>query len=151
MAGTVNRVILIGHVGQDPKIDTLTGGGKVATFSLATSDVWRDKGSGERRERTEWHRVVIFAEPLIEIVEKFVRKGSKLYVQGANQTRRWTGRDNVERFTTEVVLKAFRGELVLLDKADRAPAPGPEDYGGETGTRREEETPATEYDDEIPF
>ena len=147
-----SKTILIGHVGRDPEITPLRGGGKVASFSLATSERWRDKATGERKERTEWHRVVVFAEPLIEVVEKYVGKGAKLYVEGQNATRKWKDNAGIERAVTEVVLRPWRGQLVLLDRAEgRAPPPGGEDaYGGdapaETGR-----TYAEELDDEIPF
>jgi single-strand DNA-binding protein len=150
MSGSVNRVILIGHLGQDPKIDTLTSGGKVARFSLATSEAWRDKQTGERKQSTEWHDVVIFAEPLIEMVGRRLKKGSKVYVEGQNKTRKWTGRDNVERRTTEVVIKAYRGQLVHLDRAEQAPRPSEDDYGT-TSTSTPAATATAEFDDDIPF
>jgi single-strand DNA-binding protein len=115
MAGSVNKVILVGNVGRDPEIRNMQNGGKVAQLSVATSETWRDKNSGERQERTEWHRVVIFNERLIDVVERFVKKGGKLYVEGELQTRKWTDNQGQERYTTEIVLQRYRGELTLLD------------------------------------
>lgn len=114
MSGSVNKVILIGNVGKDPEIRTLQNGGKVANLSIATSESWKDKSTGEKKEKTEWHRVVVFG-PLAEIVEKYVKKGSKIYVSGSLQTRKWTDKDGVEKYSTEVVLQGFGGELTLLD------------------------------------
>jgi single-strand DNA-binding protein len=115
MAGSVNKVILVGNVGRDPEIRSTQDGTKVANMSLATSETWRDKNSGERKERTEWHRVVIFNERLVDVVEKYVRKGAKLYIEGALQTRKWTDNTGAEKYTTEVVLQRFRGDLTMLD------------------------------------
>jgi single-strand DNA-binding protein len=128
MAGSVNKVILIGNLGRDPEIRRLGNGDPVASLRIATSETWRDKQSGERKERTEWHSVVIFNEGLAKVAEQYLRKGSKVYVEGQLQTRKWTDQAGVEKYTTEVVLKAFRGELTLLDKAERDP-PSPDDYG----------------------
>ena len=114
MAGSINKVTLVGNLGRDPEIRHSTAGQKIAHLSVATSDTWKDK-SGERQERTEWHRVVIFNANLADFAERFLKKGSKVYVEGALQTRRYTDQSGQERFTTEVVLGAFRGELVLLD------------------------------------
>jgi len=115
MAGSVNKVILVGNVGNDPEIRSFNNGGKVANFSLATSENWRDKQSGERKEKTEWHRVAIFNDGLVGIVERYVKKGSKLYIEGKLQTRKWTDRDGNEKYTTEVVLQGFGGNLTMLD------------------------------------
>ena len=117
MAGSVNKVILVGNLGRDPEIRSTNDGTRIANLNLATSESWRDRTSGERRERTEWHRVVIFNERLVEIAEKYLRKGSKLYVEGALQTRKWTDNAGVEKYSTEVVLQKFRGELTMLDGA----------------------------------
>src|SRR5581483_3167490 len=114
MAGSVNKVILIGNLGRDPEVRTLQNGGKVANLSLATSESWRDKSSGERKEKTEWHRVVIFGN-LADIAEKYLKKGSKVYVSGSLQTRKWTDQSGTEKYTTEVVLQGFGGELTMLD------------------------------------
>lgn len=115
MAGSVNKVILIGNVGKDPEIRSLQNGGRVANFSLATSESWKDRASGEKREKTEWHRVVVFNDNLVGVVERFIKKGSKLYVEGALETRKWTDQSGQEKYSTEVVVKQFRGEITLLD------------------------------------
>jgi len=115
MAGSVNKVILVGNLGRDPEIRSTQDGTKVANLSLATSENWRDKNTGERKERTEWHRVVVFNERLVDVIEKYVKKGSKLYIEGALQTRKWTDNTGAEKYTTEVVLQRFRGELTMLD------------------------------------
>lgn len=114
MAGSINKVTLLGNLGKDPVIRTAQNGSKIASFSLATSDIWNDKQTGERRERTEWHSVVIFNEHLVTIVEKYVRKGSKIYIEGKLQTRKWTDQQGIERLITEVILDRFNGEIVLL-------------------------------------
>src|SRR3546814_6435536 len=111
MAGSVNKVILVGNLGRDPEIRSTQDGTKIANLSLATSESWRDRNSGERRERTEWHRVVIFNEKLCEVAEKYLRKGSKNYVEGALQTPKWNDQSGVEQYSTEVVLRSFRGGL----------------------------------------
>lgn len=115
MAGTLNKVILVGNLGKDPEVRFMPDGSKVTSFSLATGEVWKDKNTGERKEKTEWHRITIFNERFIEIVEKYVRKGTKLYIEGQLQTRGWTDKTGVERYTTEVVLGKFRGDLIILD------------------------------------
>jgi len=117
MAGSVNKVILVGNLGRDPEIRSTNDGTRIANLALATSETWRDRNSGERKERTEWHRVVIFNERLVEIAEKYLRKGSKIYVEGALQTLKWTDNQGQERYSTEVVLQRFRGELTMLDGA----------------------------------
>src|SRR6267378_1511020 len=117
MAGSVNKVILVGNLGRDPEIRSTQDGTRIANLNLATSESWRDKMSGERKERTEWHRVVIFNENLVTIAEKYLRKGSKIYVEGALQTRKWTDNAGIEKYSTEVVLQKFRGELTMLDGA----------------------------------
>src|SRR5205809_8097913 len=117
MAGSVNKVILVGNLGRDPEIRSTQDGTRIANLNLATSESWRDRVSGERKERTEWHRVVIFNERLVEIAEKYLKKGSKIYVEGALQTRKWTDNAGVEKYSTEVVLQRFRGELTMLDPA----------------------------------
>jgi single-strand DNA-binding protein len=115
MAGSVNKVILIGNLGKDPEVRSLQNGGKVCTLRIATSESWKDRASGERQERTQWHSVVIFNENLTGIAERFLRKGSKVYVEGQLETRKWQDQQGQERYTTEVVLRQFRGELTLLD------------------------------------
>lgn len=117
MAGSVNKVILVGNLGADPEIRRTQDGRPIANLRLATSDSWRDKATGERREKTEWHRVVIFNENLCRVVEQYLKKGSKIYVEGALQTRKWQDQSGQDRYSTEVVLQGFRGELTLLDRA----------------------------------
>src|SRR5499425_2082062 len=125
MAGSVNKVILVGNLGRDPEIRSTQDGNRVANLAVATSESWRDRVSGERKERTEWHRVVIFNERLAEVAEKYLRKGSKVYVEGQLQTRKWTDQQGQEKYTTEVVLGRFRGELTMLDgRGEGAPAGG---------------------------
>ncbi len=132
MAGSVNKVILIGNLGRDPEIRSTQDGFKIANLSLATSDPWRDKNTGERRERTEWHRVVIFDEKLTEVAEKYLRKGSKVYIEGQIQTRKWQDQSGQDKYTTEVVLNRFRGTLTMLDS--RRDSEGGGDYGGGGGS-----------------
>ncbi len=115
MAGSVNKVILVGNLGTDPEVRTLNNGGRVVNMRIATSENWRDKNSGERRERTEWHNVVIFNENLAKVAEQYLKKGAKVYVEGQLQTRKWQDQSGQDRYTTEVVLQNFRGELQMLD------------------------------------
>jgi single-strand DNA-binding protein len=124
MAGSVNKVILVGNLGADPEIRSTQDGTRIANLRLATSESWRDRVSGERKERTEWHRVAIFNDRLAEIAEKYLRKGSKVYLEGALQTRKWTDNSGQDRYTTEVVLTRFRGELTMLDGGRGSTAPG---------------------------
>jgi len=114
MAGSVNKVILIGNLGRDPEIRTTQDGTRVANLSIATSESWRDKGTGERREKTEWHRVVIFNDRLVDVAERYLKKGATVYIEGQLQTRKWTDQSGAEKYTTEVVLQKFRGELTML-------------------------------------
>src|SRR5581483_3585281 len=133
MAGSVNKVILVGNLGRDPELRSTQDGTRVANLNLATSESWRDRVSGERNARTAWHRVVIFNERLVELAEKYLRKGSKIYVEGALQTRKWTDQQGAERYSTEVVLQRFRGELTMLDGAGggRGESGGGGDYENE--------------------
>ena len=146
MAGSVNKVILVGNLGKDPEVRRMTSGEPVVNLSIATSESWRDKASGERKEKTEWHRVVIFNKNLADVAEKYLRKGAKVYVEGSLQTRKWTDKDGAEKYSTEVVLQNFRGELTMLD------GKGGEGGGARSGAG---EAPASfqrdEMDDEIPF
>ena len=161
MAGSVNKVILVGNLGRDPEIRSTQDGTRVANLSVATSESWRDKNSGERRERTEWHRVVIFNDRLVEIAERYLKKGSKIYIEGALQTRKWTDQSGQEKYTTEVVLQKFRGELTMLDGRGGGGAGESEDAGGFPesgsggGTNRMGSAPAGagggDLDDDIPF
>jgi single-strand DNA-binding protein len=136
MAGSVNKVTLIGNLGRDPEMRSTQDGNRMATFTVATSETWRDRMSGERKERTEWHRVVIFNERLAEIAEKYLRKGAKVYLEGTLQTRKWSDQQGQERTTTEVVLPKFRGELTMLDSASGR--------GGSTGAGM---SPDSDFDD----
>ena len=129
MAGSVNKVILVGNLGRDPEIRSMQSGEEIAQLSLATSETWRDKASGERKERTEWHRVVIFNENLVKVAKQYLKKGSKVYIEGSLQTRKWTDKDGAEKYTTEVVLQRFRGELTMLDGRDGGGSGGGS-YGG---------------------
>jgi single-strand DNA-binding protein len=167
MAGSVNKVILVGNLGRDPEIRSTQDGVRIANLAVATSESWRDKVSGERKERTEWHRVVIFNERLAEIAEKYLKKGSKIYVEGALQTRKWTDNSGQERYTTEIVLQRFRGELTMLDGAGGARGAGSppieggydEGYAGggfgdeprSSATPARSRTPVNDLDDDIPF
>lgn len=150
MAGSVNKVILIGNLGKDPEVRTMQNGGKVVNLSLATSETWRDKNSGERMEKTEWHRVVIFNEHLVEVAEKYLKKGSKVYISGALQTRKWTDGSGVEKYATEVVLQRFRGELTMLESARRNDDPA-DDSGFEPDPNRPPPRRPAPLDDDIPF
>ena len=163
MAGSVNKVILIGNLGRDPELRSTQDGTRIANLAVATSESWRDRVSGERKERTEWHRVVIFNERLAEIAEKYLKKGSKVYIEGALQTRKWTDQGGQERYSTEVVLQRFRGELTMLDGARGVASGGPpiegsydEGYGDEMPASRPASpargrTPVNDLDDDIPF
>jgi single-strand DNA-binding protein len=166
MAGSVNKVILIGNVGRDPEVRTSQDGTKIVNFTLATSETWNDRGSGERKERTEWHRVVVFNERIGDVVEKYVRKGSKVYVEGSLQTRKWTDQSGQEKYTTEVVIGRFRGELTLLDSRGgegagegggyqpRERQPMAARGGGGGGAKPSWDAPkggGQDLDDEIPF
>ncbi len=160
MAGSVNKVILVGNLGRDPEVRSLQDGNKVVNLSVATSESWRDRESGERRERTEWHRVVIFNDRLADVAEKYLRKGSKVYLEGQLQTRKWTGQDGQERYTTEVVLQRYRGELTMLDTRGGGSdfGGGGSDYGsGGAGGGKSggfgggQSSQGSDLDDEIPF
>ena len=149
MAGSVNKVILVGNLGADPEIRRLNSGDPVVNLRIATSESWRDKTSGERKERTEWHRVVIFNENLGKVAEQYLKKGAKVYLEGQLQTRKWTDNSGAERYSTEVVLQRFRGELVMLDSRGGGGGGGERASGGGGGQR--EEFSGSDLDDEIPF
>ncbi|GAB4303877.1 MAG: single-stranded DNA-binding protein [Roseovarius sp.] len=159
MAGSVNKVILIGNLGRDPEVRTFQNGGKVCNLRIATSETWKDRNSGERRERTEWHNVAIFSEPLVRIAEQYLRKGSKVYIEGQLETRKWQDQSGQDRYTTEIVLRPYRGELTLLESRDAAGGAGYGSAGGDYGARPgpDDAAPAPasgggrDYDDEIPF
>ena len=150
MAGSVNKVILVGNLGKDPEVRTFQNGGRVANLTIATSESWKDKNSGERKEKTEWHRVVIMNENLIKVAENYLKKGAKIYIEGQLETRKWQDNSGTDKYTTEVVLRPYRGELTMLD--------GRRD-GGSSAEVPSFETPAAiggkasapELDDEIPF
>jgi len=150
MAGSVNKVILVGNLGKDPEVRRMTSGEPVVNLSVATSETWRDKASGERKEKTEWHRVVIFNENLAKVAEQYLKKGAKVYLEGQLQTRKWQDKDGQDKYSTEVVLNRFNGTLVMLDSRGGGGGGGEVGYGG--GAR---EQPASfqrdEMDDEIPF
>ncbi len=163
MAGSVNKVILIGNLGRDPEIRTFQNGGKVANLRIATSDQWKDRNTGERREKTEWHSVAIMSEGLVNVVERYLKKGSKVYVEGQLETRKWQDQSGQDRYTTEVVLRGFNGTLQMLD--GRGDGGGGRDSGGFGGGGYEDRggggsapeggAPSgggrSDYDDEIPF
>jgi single-strand DNA-binding protein len=164
MAGSVNKVILVGNLGRDPEVRHTQDGKPIDNMSLATSEQWRDKNSGERREKTEWHRVVIFNERLGEVAQKYLRKGSKVYIEGALQTRKWTDQSGVEKYSTEIVLQNFRGELTMLDSRGEGGGDfgggsgggGGGNYGGGSGGGSGGDDPGPssmggDLDDEIPF
>ena len=156
MAGSVNKVILVGNLGRDPEARQMQDGNPVVNLSLATSESWRDKNTGERREKTEWHRVVIFNERLADVAQKYLRKGSKIYIEGQLQTRKWTDQSGVEKYSTEVVLQRFRGELQMLDRAGEGGGGGG-DYnqdsqsGGAAGSSDGGAPSGGNLDDDIPF
>src|SRR3982750_873044 len=130
MAGSVNKVILVGNLGADPEIRSLNSGDRVANLRVATSETWRDRSSGERKERTEWHRVVIFNDNLVKVAESYLRKGAKVYIEGSIQTRKWTDQSGAEKYSTEIVLQKYRGELTMLDGRGGAEGGG-SDYSGD--------------------
>lgn len=156
MAGSVNKVILIGNLGRDPEIRFTQDGSKLAQLSVATSENWKDRQTGERRERTEWHRVVIFNTNLADVAEQYLKKGSKVYLEGQLQTRKWTDKDGNDRYTTEVLLPRFRGELTMLDGRNGGGGGGDfggGDYGGGFGGGAPSDAGSSggDLDDDIPF
>lgn len=174
MAGSVNKVILVGNLGRDPEVRTFQNGGRVVNLRIATSETWKDRNTGERREKTEWHSVAIFNEALGKIAEQYLRKGSTVYIEGQLETRKWQDQNGQDRYTTEVVVKQFRGELTLLGGRDGGsgtmnedPGYGGGDYGGGTYSGGSSGGPSrgssggmgggdrgsrnTDLDDEIPF
>ena len=160
MAGSVNKVILVGNLGKDPEIRSLGSGDRVANLTVATSETWRDRQSGERKEKTEWHRVVIFNDNLVKVAESYLKKGAKVYIEGGLQTRKWTDQSGQEKYSTEVVLTKFRGELTMLD--GRSGGGDERDEGGYSGGGFQPAAPraqpsgpresfSADLDDEIPF
>ena len=163
MAGTVNKVILVGNLGKDPEIRRTQDGRPIANLSVATSDTWRDKATGERKEKTEWHRVVIFSEGLAKIAEQYLKKGAKVYVEGQLQTRKWTDQSGVEKYSTEVVLQGFNAVLTMLDGRGGGAGGGFGDDAGDFGSSSPSSAPprrvaaaaggrgGSDMDDDIPF
>lgn len=164
MAGSVNKVILIGNLGRDPEIRTFQNGGKVANLRIATSEQWRDKQSGERKEKTEWHSVAVMSEGLVNVVERYLKKGMKVYVEGSLETRKWQDQSGQDRYTTEVVLRNFGGTLQMLDGRGEGGGGSGGGYGGDDfgearsgggsmggGSRQGGAPSRADYDDEIPF
>lgn len=149
MAGSVNKVILVGNLGRDPEIRTFQNGGKVCNLRLATSEDWKDKQTGERKERTEWHSVAIFSEPLARIAEQYLRKGSKVYVEGQLETRKWQDQSGQDRYSTEVALRPYRGELTLLDS--RPNGERQQNQQQDSGYGAGGQPSSNDYGDEIPF
>jgi len=138
MAGSVNKVILIGNLGKDPEVRNAQNGSKIVTFNLATSESWNDKASGERKEKTEWHRIVVFNERIADVAERFLKKGRKVYIEGSLQTRKWTDQSGQEKYTTEVVIDRFRGDLTLIDnnRGGEEEGGGGGGYGGGSAPRQ---------------
>ncbi len=151
MAGSINKVILVGNLGADPRVSNTQSGTKIVNLSLATSESWKDKLSGDRRERTEWHRVVIYNPQLAETAERYLRKGSKVYIEGQLQTRKWEDGNGQERYTTEIVLQNFSGVLVMLDGRSDAPAGANEVFANASSTGWDSGSSASALDDDIPF
>lgn len=149
MAGSLNKVILIGNVGKDPEIRTTNDGKEIASFSLATGESWKDRSTGERKERTEWHRIVVFNEGLIGVIKSYVQKGSKLYLEGNLQTRKWQDASGIDKYSTEVVLQNYNATLILLDSREAASSMRQENSASEGA--KEQILEHSELDDEIPF
>ena len=153
MAGSVNKVIIMGNLGKDPEIRNFPNGGKICNFSVATSETWRDRNSGEKQERTQWHNISILSEPLVNIAERFLKKGSKVYLEGQLETRKWQDNSGADRYSTEIVLRPYKGEITLIDnKADNNSI---NETSTETKINQTTETNtnliAEDFDDEIPF
>lgn len=149
MAGSLNRVQLIGHLGAAPEIRTGPTGTRIANMRIATSETWKDKDTGEKKERTDWHTVVVFADGLAEVCQKYLNKGSKVYAEGQLQTRKWTDQQNVDRYSTEVVIRPYSGSIILLDRVDNRPPPA--DEGAYGSARPATGGGAAAIDDDIPF
>ncbi len=154
MAGSINKVTLLGNLGADPKVSNTQSGAKIVNLNIATTDSWKDRATGERKERTEWHRVVIFNPQLADIAERYLRKGSKVYLEGQLQTRKWEDNTGAERYTTEIVLQNFNGNLVLLDGRGDAPAAGGDDVFASPSSSSWDSSSSSssaDLDDDIPF
>jgi len=157
MAGSVNKVILIGNLGKDPEIRSMQSGDKVASFSIATSENWKDKTTGEKKEKTEWHRISCFNQGLVKVIESYVKKGSKVYIEGQLETRKWTDKDGQEKYSTEVVLRPFRGELTMLDSKGGSGSGSFQDNNANDYSHGSAKAAAgggrntDDFEDEIPF
>lgn len=157
MAGSVNKVILIGNLGRDPEIRSTQDGREIANLAIATSESWKDKSTGERKEKTEWHRVVIFSDGLVNVVKNYLKKGAKVYIEGQLQTRKWTDKDGQEKYSTEIVLQGFNSVLVMLDGKGGSSSSGENAGGGysqsysQPSSSQAQKAPAELMDDEIPF
>ena len=153
MAGSINKVILVGNVGQEPQVRTMQSGQKVVSFSLATSDRWRDRQSGEQKEQTEWHRVVIFNPNLVEVAERMLQKGTKLYIEGSLRTRKWQNQQGIDVFTTEVVLNPYAGQMIILSGAKNLDNSSNNDYSAPQSqpVQQREEISISDIGDDIPF
>ena len=151
MAGSINKVILVGNIGQEPQVRTMNSGQKVVSFSLATSERWRDRNSGEQQEQTEWHRVVIFNPNLVEVAERMLQKGTKLYLEGSLRTRKWQNQSGADVFTTEVVLNPFGGQMVILSGAKTMDGAGSEYTAAAPSSAPREEISVADIGDDIPF
>jgi single-strand DNA-binding protein len=153
---SINKVILVGNLGQDPEIRSTQDGREIASFSVATSDSWKDKNTGEKKDKTEWHRIVIFSQGLVGIAKSYLKKGTKVYLEGSLQTRKWTDAQGVEKYTTEVTLQNYNSTLQILDSKDRASGgSSSENYSNNSGNassnRKNSDVVVEENDDEIPF
>lgn len=152
---SINKVILVGNLGQDPEIRSTQDGREIASFSVATSDSWKDKNTGEKKDKTEWHRIVIFSQGLVGIAKSYLKKGTKVYLEGSLQTRKWTDAQGVEKYTTEVTLQNYNSTLQILDSKDRASGGSSENYSNNSGNtssnRKNSDVVVEENDDEIPF
>ncbi len=153
MSGSVNKVVLVGNLGRDPEVRHAQDGSKIVNFSVATSETWKDRDTGERKDRTEWHRVVIFNDRLADVAEKYLRKGGKVYLEGQLQTRKWNDASGVEKYTTEIVLSKFRGELVMLDSKGSSEGGSMPAYSQSPSMSDHSSEPksAPPLDDDIPF
>ena len=153
MAGSVNKVIIMGNLGKDPEIRNFPNGGRVCNFSVATSETWRDKNSGEKQERTQWHNISILSDPLVNIAERFLKKGSKVYLEGQLETRKWQDNSGSDRYSTEIVLRPYKGEITLIDnKADSNMSNEPISNNQIDEIQENSVSPnVDDFDDEIPF
>ena len=153
MAGSVNKVIIMGNLGKDPEIRNFPNGGRVCNFSVATSESWRDKNSGEKQERTQWHNISILSDPLVNIAERFLKKGSKVYLEGQLETRKWQDNSGSDRYSTEIVLRPYKGEITLIDnKADSNMSNEPISKNQMDEIQENSVSPnVDDFDDEIPF